>query len=301
MITSFEQMIQKAAQNKPMRLAGAAAQDDATILAMHKAEEMGMIVPYLYGDIPTIEAVMKEHNITFKNATFVQADTMEEGCAKAVKAVADGEVDFIMKGLVDTNIFLKACLKGLPVDGLLSHVMTLDTHGAYHKLLITSDGGMCLYPTLEQKKGIIKNALQVAAALEIEHPNVSCLCAKEKVNPKMPSTVDAAELKKLGQEGYFGENVTVEGPIAFDLDTTKEAAKVKKFDSPVCGETDVFIVPNIEAGNIMGKIFDVIYGATAAGVVVGCPVPIVMSSRGDSDASKMASIAMGSLMANLKK
>ena len=200
MIVSFEQMLEKAKQGEPMVLAGAAAQDVDTIKAMAAAEEAGMIRPVLVGDIPTIERVMKEEGVTFRNAELVQADDMVEACAKAVELVRLGKADFLMKGLVDTNIFLKAILNketGLPVHGLLSHVMTFDTLGAYHKLMLTSDGGMVLYPTLEQKIGLIKNCLPVAKALEIENPKVAVLCAKEKVNPKMPATVDAAELKKL--------------------------------------------------------------------------------------------------------
>ena len=192
MIVSFEQMLEKAKQGEPMVLAGAAAQDVDTIKAMAAAEEAGMIRPVLVGDIPTIERVMKEEGVTFRNAELVQADDMVEACAKAVELVRLGKADFLMKGLVDTNIFLKAILNketGLPVHGLLSHVMTFDTLGAYHKLMLTSDGGMVLYPTLEQKIGLIKNCLPVAKALEIENPKVAVLCAKEKVNPKMPATV----------------------------------------------------------------------------------------------------------------
>ena len=138
MIVSFEQMLEKAKQGEPMVLAGAAAQDVDTIKAMAAAEEAGMIRPILVGDIPTIERVMKEEGVTFRNAELVQADDMVEACAKAVELVRLGKADFLMKGLVDTNIFLKAILNketGLPVHGLLSHVMTFDTLGAYHKLI----------------------------------------------------------------------------------------------------------------------------------------------------------------------
>ena len=240
---------------------------------------------------------IKEEGVTFRDAQLVQADDMTEACAKAVELVRLGKADFLMKGLVDTNIFLKAILNketGLPVHGLLSHVMTFDTLGAYHKLMLTSDGGMVLYPTLEQKIGLIKNCLPVAKALEIENPKVAVLCAKEKVNPKMPATVDAAELKKLGEAGEFGPNVLVEGPIAMDL-------AVSAHCSEVAGDADIFIVPNIEAGNIMGKTLGDILGAKAAGVIVGTDTPIVMCSRADNDETKLCSIALGCLMAGLNK
>ena len=300
MIASFSDMMQKVKQNGPMRLACAAAEDEASLCALQQAEEAGIAVPILLGDPQKIGALMEEHHICFKSATVIPCENMQQSCEKAVAAVKNGDADFLMKGLVDTSIFLKAILnkeRGLPVHGLLSHVMTFDTCGAYHKLAITSDGGMVPYPQLEQKQGIIKNALQVARALEIEEPKVSVLCAKEKVNPKMPATVDAAALKQMGEQGVFGDNVIVEGPIALDLAVSKKAAEIKSFFSPVCGETDIFIFPNIEAGNIMGKTFISIYDALAAGVVVGCSVPIVMCSRSDSDKNKLYSIAMGSLMA----
>ena len=310
MIVSFEQMLEKAKQGEPMVLAGAAAQDVDTIKAMAAAEEAGMIRPVLVGDIPTIERVMKEEGVTFRNAELVQADDkhyerhFSKVREKAVELVRLGKADFLMKGLVDTNIFLKAILNketGLPVHGLLSHVMTFDTMGAYHKLMITSDGGMVLYPTLEQKIGLIKNCLPVAKALEIENPKVAVLCAKEKVNPKMPATVDAAELKKLGEAGEFGPNVLVEGPIAMDLAVSAHCAEVKGFKSEVAGDADIFIVPNIEAGNIMGKTLGDILGAKAAGVIVGTDTPIVMCSRADNDETKLCSIALGCLMAGLNK
>lgn len=300
MITSFSQMIEKAGSAKAMTLAVAAANDADTIKAAAAAEAAKLIHPILVGDIPTIRRVMAEESITFENAEFVQAEDMAEASDMAVALVREGRADFLMKGLVDTNIFLKAILNkehGLPIHGLLSHVMTFDTHGAYKKLMLTTDGGMVLYPTLEQKVGLIKNCLPVAAALEIDEPKVAVLCAKEKENPKMPATVDAAALKKMAAEGEFGEHIFVEGPIALDLAVSARAAEIKSFCSPVAGDADIFLVPNIEAGNIMGKVLDCILGATAAGVVVGADVPIVMTSRSDSDETKLCSIALGCLMA----
>lgn len=172
-----------------MVLAGAAAQDVDTIKAMAAAEEAGMIRPVLVGDIPTIERVMKEEGVTFRNAELVQADDMVEACAKAVELVRLGKADFLMKGLVDTNIFLKAILNketGLPVHGLLSHVMTFDTMGAYHKLMITSDGGMVLYPTLEQKIGLIKTACRSPRPWRSKIPRSLCSVPRKRSIPRCP-------------------------------------------------------------------------------------------------------------------
>lgn len=301
MITNFQQLLSRVQSNEPMRLIGVAAQDEATILAMHQAEQLGLIKPVLVGDTELMKRIMAEKNIVFSNASFVHAATFEEAAAVSVEMIRQKKGDFLMKGLLDTNIFLKAIVNkqtGLPIRGLLSHVMVFSCPEQYKKLLITSDGGMVLYPDLEQKKKILVNALQVAKVLEIDEPKVAVLCAKEKVNPKMPSTVDAAALKELGEQGEFGENVTVEGPISLDLALSKEHAVTKGYHSPVCGEMDIAILPNIEAGNIMGKTITTLYKSKAAGVIVGCSTPIVMTSRGDDDDTKLYAIALGSAMAN---
>lgn len=303
MITSFTQLLERVKTGAPMRLACAAAQDDASLLALSEAERQGIAVPLLVGCKAEMDDVMQRRGIRFTNAQFVEAGGMEESCAAAVRLVREGQADFLMKGFADSSIFLKAILNrqtGLPVRALLSHVMTFDTHGAYHKLLLTTDGGMVPDPDLDKKKKILCNALCVARALEIDTPKVAVLCAKEKPTPRMPATMDAAELKQASLRGEFGEHVIVEGPIAMDIAVSAHAAAVKHFLSPVSGDADILLMPSIEAGNIMGKTCDTLFGADAAGVVVGCDVPIVMSSRADSDASKLYSIAMGSLMAQHK-
>lgn len=303
MITNYKQLLEKARGNKPMRLVGVAAQDVDTISAMYEAEKVGIITPILVGDTKKMEQVMAEQKISFRNAAFIHADTLEGSAALSVELIRSGKGDFLMKGLLDTNIFLKAIVNketGLPKGKVLSHVMTFDTGGHYHKIIISSDGGMCLYPDLEQKTGIVQNALQVARALEVDAPKVAIICAKEKVNPKMQPTVDAAELKKMGQEGAFGENVLIEGPISFDLAISAHWAQVKGFQSPVAGDADVVILPDIDAGNLLGKCCTALFGARAAGVIVGSSVPVIMTSRADDKETKLYSIALGCVMASSK-
>lgn len=303
MITSYQQLLERARGGEPVRLVGAAAQDADTLLAMYEAEKAGIITPVLVGDTKEIDRVIQAEGIQFRNAVIHHADSLEESAAKAVELIRTGEGDFLMKGLLDTNIFLKAIVNretGLPKGKVLSHVMTFDTGEHYHKIIISSDGGMCLYPDLEQKAEILKNALKVAEALEVEQPKVAIICAKEKVNPKMQPTVDALELKTMGQNGEFGEHVTVEGPISFDLAISAHWAQVKGFDSPVAGDADVVILPDIDAGNLLGKCCTALFGARAAGVIVGSSVPIIMTSRADDKESKLYSIALGCMMANRK-
>lgn len=303
MITSYQQLLERARGGEPVRLVGAAAQDADTLLAMYEAEKAGIITPVLVGDTEEIARVIQAEGIEFRSAVVYHADSLEESAAKAVELIRTGKGDFLMKGLLDTNIFLKAIVNretGLPKGKVLSHVMTFDVGEHYHKIIISSDGGMCLYPDLEQKAEILKNALRVAEALEVETPKAAIICAKEKVNPKMQPTVDALELKTMGQNGAFGDNVVVEGPISFDLAVSAHWAQVKGFDSPVAGDADVVILPDIDAGNLLGKCCTALFGARAAGVIVGSSVPIIMTSRADDKESKLYSIALGCMMANRK-
>lgn len=303
MITSYQQLLERAKGGEPVRLVGAAAQDADTLLAMYEAEKAGIITPVLVGDTEEIARVIQAEGIEFRSAVVYHADSLEESAAKAVELIRTGKGDFLMKGLLDTNIFLKAIVNretGLPKGKVLSHVMTFDVGEHYHKIIISSDGGMCLYPDLEQKAEILKNALRVAEALEVETPKAAIICAKEKVNPKMQPTVDALELKTMGQNGAFGDNVVVEGPISFDLAVSAHWAQVKGFDSPVAGDADVVILPDIDAGNLLGKCCTALFGARAAGVIVGSSVPIIMTSRADDKESKLYSIALGCMMANRK-
>ena len=301
MITNYTELLAKAKANKTMRLACVAAEDADSVKSLYEAEREGLAKPILFGDKDKIARVMAEENITFKDAEIVHCADMLESAATAVQYIKDGKADFIMKGLIDTNYYLKAIINketGLPVPGQLNHVMTFYAEGFYKKIIITSDGGMLLYPTLEQKDFMIRNAVTVAKALDIDTVKVAVICAKEKVNPKMPPTVDAAELKKRGEAGAYGPDVIVEGPVALDIPLNAECARVKGFDSPVAGDADILIFPSIEAGNIFGKTTTALYNMPCAGVVVGTTVPVILTSRADSDLSKLYSIALASLMAN---
>ena len=208
-----------------------------------------------------------------------------------------------MKGLLDTSVILKAVLNkewGLRTDSLLSHVMVYEVP-SYDKLLVTTDGGMNIEPDYDQKVKILKNAIEATKPLGLKHIKVACLAAKEKVNSKMQATVDARALQEAGERGEFGKDVTVEGPLAFDLAVSKEAAKVKGFKSKVSGETDIMLMPTIEVGNCIGKALTYFAGAKSAGIIMGAKAPIVLVSRADSHESKLYSIAYGALIAGHNK
>lgn len=300
MIKHINEMLSKASEGKIMRLAVAAAEDADVLEAVKQAVEAGLIEPVLFGNEEEIRRISKEVDLSLDDVQVISCDDLTASARAAVQSVSEGRADFLMKGLVDTAILLKAVLDkeiGLRTDRLLSHVMMYEPE-AYHKLLFLTDGGMNIAPSLEEKKMILHNAVQAATALGISPVKVACITAKEKVSEKMEATVDAAALKDMQQNGAFGANVMVEGPIAFDLAVSEEACKIKKYNSPVGGDADVLLVPTIEVGNGIGKTLTYMAKAPSAGVIMGAKTPIVLVSRADSAEAKLNSIALGSIIAS---
>ena len=303
MINKLDDMLKKLKGDKRVTLSVAAAHDEEVLLAIKSAVEMEIITPILIGEENKIREISKEINFDLSKFKIINKGTIEECAEIAVKLVSSGEVDFVMKGLLDTSVILKAVLNkewGLRTDSLLSHVMVYEVP-SYDKLLVTTDGGMNIAPDYNQKVKILKNAIEATKPLGLKHIKVACLAAKEKVNSKMQATVDARALQEAGERGEFGKDVTVEGPLAFDLAVSKEAAKVKGFKSKVSGETDIMLMPTIEVGNGIGKALTYFAGAKSAGIIMGAKAPIVLVSRADSHESKLYSIAYGALIAGHNK
>ncbi len=303
MINKLDDMLKKLKGDKRVTLSVAAAHDEEVLLAIKSAVEMEIITPILIGQEHKIRKISKEINFDLDNVKIINKETIEECAETAVKLVSSGEADFVMKGLLDTSVILKAVLNkewGLRTDSLLSHVMVYEIP-SYDKLLVTTDGGMNIAPDYDQKVKILKNAIEATKPLGLEHIKVACLAAKEKVNPKMQATTDARALQEAGERGEFGKDVTVEGPLAFDLAVSKDAAKIKGFESKVSGETDIMLMPTIEVGNGIGKALTYFAGAKSAGIIMGAKAPIVLVSRADSHESKLYSIAYGSLIAGYNK
>lgn len=303
MINKLDDMLKKLKGDKRVTLSVAAAHDEEVLLAIKSAVEMDIITPILIGEENKIREISKEINFDLSKFKIINKGTIEECAETAVKLVSLGEADFVMKGLLDTSVILKAVLNkewGLRTDSLLSHVMVYEVP-SYDKLLVTTDGGMNIAPDYNQKVKILKNAIEATKPLGLKHIKVACLAAKEKVNPKMQATVDARALQEAGERGEFGNDVTVEGPLAFDLAVSKEAAKIKGFKSKVSGETDIMLMPTIEVGNGIGKALTYFAGAKSAGIIMGAKAPIVLVSRADSHESKLYSIAYGALIAGHNK
>jgi len=302
-IKNFNELINTAKEQATMKLAVAAAQDEDVLIAVCGAAKMGIIEPILIGEAVAIKEIADKNGLDVSKYELIDRADLTEAARTSVEWVSTGKADFVMKGLIDTSILLKAVLDkeiGLRTDSLLSHVMVYQVP-SYHKLLFLTDGGMNISPALEEKAMILSNSVKAAKAMGIDNVKVSCLTAKEKVSPKMIATVDADKLKSIGNKGEFGEGVIVEGPIAFDLAISKEAAKIKKFDSEVAGDTDILLVPTIEVGNGIGKALTYMANAESAGIIMGAKAPVVLVSRADSHEAKLNSIALGSVIAAYKQ
>ena len=303
MIKKLEQMLDVLKGSEKVVLSVAAAHDEEVLLAIKSATEMNIITPILVGQEDKIRKISDEINFDLNGIKIIDKETIEECAEVAVKLVSSKEADFVMKGLLDTSVILKAVLNkewGLRTDSLLSHVMVYEAD-FYPKLLVTTDGGMNIAPNYEQKVKILKNAIKATEPLGLETIKVCALAAKEKVNPKMQATVDAKELEDACKNGEFGENVIVEGPLAFDLAVSKEACEVKGFKTEVGGDVDIILMPTIEVGNGIGKAFTYAAGAKSAGIIMGAKAPIVLVSRADTHESKLYSIAYGAIVAAHKK
>lgn len=303
MIKKLDDILQQLKNDKKVILSVAAAHDEEVLLAIKSAVEKEIITPILIGKEDEIREISKDINFDLQGIKIIEKDTIEECAEAAVKLVSSKEADFVMKGLLDTSVILKAVLNkewGLRSDSLLSHVMVYEIP-SYDKLLITTDGGMNIAPDYDQKVKILKNAIDAAKPLGLEEIKVACLAAKEKVNPKMQATVDARALQEACERGEFGKDVIVEGPLAFDLAVSKHAAQIKGFKSNVAGETDIMLMPTIEVGNGIGKTLTYFAGSKSAGIIMGAKAPIVLVSRADSHESKLYSIAYGALIAGHNK
>lgn len=299
MIKDFTQLFEKAKKQNKMKLVVAAANDENILKAVCSAAKKDIIEPILIGDKEKIQKVATDISVDIRKYELIHLETLEEIAEKSVKLINDNKADFLMKGLIDTSILLKAVLNkefGLRTNSQLSHVMVYDVP-TYKKLLYLTDGGMNIKPSLDEKVKITQNAVNVVKAMGNKCVKIAGIAAKEKVNKKMPATIDADKLKQKSNENIFGDNVIFEGPLAMDLALSKEACKVKGFKSEIAGDTDVLLVPTIEVGNAVGKTLTYLANADSAGIIMGAKVPVVLVSRADSFNAKLNSIALGSVIA----
>lgn len=302
MFRNFQDVLEKAQQNKQqMTISVAAAQDQDVLLAIKKAIDIGFAKAILVGDAESITPMLAEVGLPIDTPIVHEPDIQQAGM-KAVALVKAGKAQVLMKGLLNSSDFLRAVIhpqEGLRTGRLLSHLACLSIPGE-ERLLFISDGGMNIAPSLNEKKDILTNALLALQNTGIAKPKVALLTANEVVNPKMPATVDAQELVKLCLIGEMPA-CEIEGPIAMDVALSPDAARHKGINSNISGKVDLFIVPNIETGNAVSKTLIYYSKAQMAGIVLGATNPIVMTSRAETPEGKLYSIALACLAANPKQ
>ncbi len=298
---TMQDLITKAKSQAKKTLVVAVAEDSAVLEAVEMARKEGFIKAVLYGDSEKIHTILKKLTLDADNYEIHHSKDAVTAAYDAVKHVSSNSRHFLMKGLVDTSVILKAALDkdiGLRTTKRISHVSVFEI-AHYHKLLAMSDGAMNIAPTVDEKQEIIENAGVILNALGVEDPKVGCIAALEKVNPKMQATLDAKELQQRSEKGLI-KNIRVEGPFGLDNAVSKEAAKQKGIDSAVAGDVDLLLMPMIEAGNVFYKSMMFLAGAKSASVIAGAARPIVLTSRADSKESKFYSIALSALVAELQ-
>ena len=293
-LKNFRDLIEKVQKSDSIkRVAVAAAQDEHTLEAVFRAAKDKLVEPVLVGNKEKIAEILKELDVEYELSSIISTESDKEAAEKTVELINTGKADFIMKGKLQTADLLRAVVdkeKGLRTGKVMSHVTILEVP-AYHKLLAVTDAGMMMYPNVDEKKQLIENAVHVFLAMGYECPKVAVLAAVETVNPKMPEAVDADILKKMNETGEI-KDCLVEGPISMDLTFSRESAEIKGYTSPVTGQADILLVPNITAGNILSKALLEMADATMAGMIVGAKVPIVLTSRGASSEEKYLSIVL---------
>ncbi len=297
-IISFTQLMEEARKKGPKTVAIAAAHEKEVLIAARDAEKLGLAECILVGDRHLIQHIAAEEDIDLNRMTVIHEPEPRMAARKVMEMVSLGHVQLAMKGKIETGHFLRAALDrevGIRMGKLLTHVGIFEIPG-FSRLIFVSDAGVVVAPTLEQKIAIVQNAIDVARSLGIEEPKVAVLAATEMVNPKIPSTLDAANLSKMADRGQIRGGI-VDGPLALDNAISEESARIKGIQSPVAGRADILITPDIEAGNVLAKAITYFAKGKMAGVVVGGRCPLVVASRSDPHETKLVSIALGVLLA----
>jgi phosphate acetyltransferase len=274
--------------------------DESSIRGVVDAAEAGIIDPVLVGPKHRIEDAAAAHNLDISAFEIVDTAHSHESASRSVSLFREGGGEMLMKGSLHTDELLQAVTRkdtGLRTERRISHVFAMDV-ASYPKPLLITDAAVNIAPDLEAKRDIIQNAIDLCVALSREDrpPKVAILSAVETVTPKIPSTIEAAALCKMADRGQITGGI-LDGPLALDNAISPEAARIKGIESPVAGQADILVVPDLEAGNMLAKNLTFLAGAYAAGIVLGARAPIVLTSRADSAETRLASAAVAALYA----
>ena len=303
MSKSFEELISKANQKTLKKVSVSNAQDEPVLQAVKAAKEQNIATAILVGDEAKIREIAASIDMDLTDFEIINEPDTEAAALKAVELVHNGKADILLKGLLETKTFLKSVLNkevGLRTGKMLSHVCVFEIPGI-DRLLFLTDVAFMTYPTLEEKVQIIKNTIPVCNACGVAEPKVAPLAAVEVVNPKMPVTVDAAELTKMCEEGQI-PGCIVDGPLSLDLAIDPEAAKHKgATDRKIQGDADVLLFPDIHAGNLVYKAIVHMVKVKNGCILTGTKVPVVLTSRSDTFETKVYSLALAAVVAEEMK
>jgi phosphotransacetylase/acyl dehydratase len=298
----FRELLERAQGQPPVSLAVAHPCDSASLGAVADMAAIGLVAPILVGPARKIRAAAEAIGLDISAFRVVDVPHSHAAAAKAVALVRTGEAALLMKGALHTDELMHeiaAADTGLRTERRLSHVYVMDVP-SYPRPLLVTDAAINIAPRLEEKRDIVQNAIDLAQVMGVAAPRVAILSAVETVNPAIRSTVDAAALCKMADRGQI-TGALVDGPLAFDNAVSPEAARQKGIHSAVAGQADILVVPDLEAGNLLAKQLSFLAGADAAGVVVGARVPIILTSRADSERTRIASGAVAVLMARARR
>lgn len=298
MILKIEDILIRAKVIPELRMVLVNGVDRHSLEAAHRASEMNLVKVIVTGPVKTIRSVCMENGIDDTVFEIIHAKDEEQAVQEAARLAGRGEADLLMKGLISSDKYMRVLLNkeyGLLSPGsVLSHVAVIENEN-YHKLLIVSDVAVIPYPDLNQKAAMIKTLIRTARALEIDVPKVALIAPSELVLPVLPATTDAALLVEMARNGQFPNGI-IDGPMALDVAVDKESAMIKDIRSPVAGDADCLLFPNIDAGNVFYKMNTKLCKSRQAAIVAGAKVPVVLSSRGDSAETKLNSIALASVL-----
>ena len=299
MFTTFEEIFAELrSRGARKRMVAAWGVDSHTIAAAAKAVELGLADVTLVGDENLIAQACKEEDVDMSIFTIVHNPDELPSVAQAVQMIREGQGDFLMKGLCSTDKFLRAILNKetglLPPKGTLTHCTTLEIP-SYHKLLFVGDVAVIPAPDFKQKQLIMDFLVKTAKAVGVAKPKVAIIAATEQVLPSQPATIEAAMLSKMVERGQI-KGCIADGPLALDVAIDQESVDIKGLVSPVAGDADCLLFPNIESGNVFYKANSkLVPGVKQAGILLGAKVPCVLSSRADSIDTKLNSIAIAAM------
>jgi phosphate acetyltransferase len=294
----YETLIARCKAMVPVPCAVAHPCDESSLRGAVEAGQMGLMKPILVGPKARIEAVAAQFKLDISGLELVDAPHSEGSAETAVRLAREGRAEMLMKGSLHSDELMAAVVKrdtGLRTNRRVSHCFVMDVP-AIDRVVIITDAAVNIFPTLEDKVDIVQNAIDMTRALGMTQPRVAILSAMETVNPKVPSTIEAAALCKMAERGQITGGI-LDGPLALDNAIDLGAAKIKKISSPVAGQADILVVPDLEAGNMLAKSLSFMADADAAGIVLGARVPIILTSRADSVTTRLASCAVAALVA----